>query len=248
MTRARLRLLAPAVYVLLLATVPFGLFRAFELSDEETWLWLVAVLLIAASVALGAAVARASVLLVPTAVAACYALVLVSQDDLFGVYLVVLGLLVALVATAIGWALGRVRRLALPVAATGFAVALVPVAMAAVRTIERAGAPVLSPAEQARLPAQGSLVELCGGAERRDAVRRRLRRQAAQLVQDVRARGDHLIDVTIYYEETGPERARISVRDRAEEELEALSEDGDGGVPNCAPSIRRDLRSALDAR
>ncbi len=248
----RWRLLAAAVYVLLLATVPSGLFRTFELGvDEETLLVAVAVLLIAASVAVGAAVASAWVLLVPTA--ACVALVAFNLGDGLRetAYLVLmLGLPVLLVATTIGWGLGRMRRLALPVVAVGFAVALVPVGLAAVSTIERAVAPVLSPAEQARLPERWSLVELCGGAERRDEVRRRLRRQAAQLVRDVRARPDHLVDVTNYSAETDlVERVRIYVRERAEEELEGLSEDEDeGGRPYCAPSIQRDLRSALNAR
>lgn len=240
MTRHRLSLVAVAAYLLLLATVPSGLFRSFELGDEETWLRLVGVLLVAASVALGATVARASVLLVPTAAAACFALVAVSQGDFFAVYLVMLVLPVLLAATAIGWALGRVRRLALPVAAVGFAVAFAPVAIAAVSMIERAGAPVLSPAEQARLPARWGLVELCGGAERRNDVRRRLRRQAAQLVQDVRVRPNHLVDVTNFSDEREPEQGRISVRDRAEEELEGLSQDSD-----CVPGIQRDLRCAL---
>lgn len=244
----RVRLLAAAIYVVLLATVPSGLFRTFELGvDEEAWLVAVGVLLIAASIAVGAAVARAWVLLVPTG--ACVALVAFSRGDglLETAQLVLmLGLPVLLLATVIGWGLGRVRRLALPVAAAGFAVALVPAALAAVSTIERAVAPVLSPTEQARLPARWSLVELCGGAERRDDVRR----QAVQLVRDVRARPDHLVDVTNYSAETeSAERARLYVRERAEEELEGLSEDEDeGGRPYCAPSIQRDLRSALDAQ
>lgn len=248
----RVRLLAAAIYVVLLATVPSGLFRTFELGvDEEAWLVAVGVLLIAASIAVGAAVARAWVLLVPTG--ACVALVAFSRGDglLETAQLVLmLGLPVLLLATVIGWGLGRVRRLALPVAAAGFAVALVPAALAAVSTIERAVAPVLSPTEQARLPARWSLVELCGGAERRDDVRRLLRRQAVQLVRDVRARPDHLVDVTNYSAETeSAERARLYVRERAEEELEGLSEDEDeGGRPYCAPSIQRDLRSALDAQ
>lgn len=248
----RVRLLAAAIYVVLLATVPSGLFRTFELGvDEEAWWVAVGVLLIAASIAVGAAVARAWVLLVPTG--ACVALVAFSRGDglLETAQLVLmLGLPVLLLATVIGWGLGRVRRLALPVAAAGFAVALVPAALAAVSTIERAVAPVLSPTEQARLPARWSLVELCGGAERRDDVRRLLRRQAVQLVRDVRARPDHLVDVTIYSAETeSAERARLYVRERAEEELEGLSEDEDeGGRPYCAPSIQRDLRSALDAQ
>ena len=244
----RVRLLAAAIYVVLLATVPSGLFRTFELGvDEEAWLVAVGVLLIAASIAVGAAVARAWVLLVPTG--ACVALVAFSRGDglLETAQLVLmLGLPVLLLATVIGWGLGRVRRLALPVAAAGFAVALVPAALAAVSTIERAVAPVLSPTEQARLPARWSLVELCGGAERRDDVRR----QAVQLVRDVRARPDHLVDVTNYSAETeSAERARLYVRERAEEELEGLSEDeNEGGRPYCAPSIQRDLRSALDAQ
>jgi len=244
----RVRLLAAAIYVVLLATVPSGLFRTFELGvDEETWWVAVGVLLIAASIAVGAAVARAWVLLVPTG--ACVALVAFSRGDglLETAQLVLmLGLPVLLLATVIGWGLGRVRRLALPVAAAGFAVALVPAALAAVSTIERAVAPVLSPTEQARLPARWSLVELCGGAERRDDVRR----QAVQLVRDVRARPDHLVDVTNYSAETeSAERARLYVRERAEEELEGLSEDeNEGGRPYCAPSIQRDLRSALDAQ
>jgi len=244
----RVRLLAAAIYVVLLATVPSGLFRTFELGvDEEAWWVAVGVLLIAASIAVGAAVARAWVLLVPTG--ACVALVAFSRGDglLETAQLVLmLGLPVLLLATVIGWGLGRVRRLALPVAAAGFAVALVPAALAAVSTIERAVAPVLSPTEQARLPARWSLVELCGGAERRDDVRR----QAVQLVRDVRARPDHLVDVTNYSAETeSAERARLYVRERAEEELEGLSEDEDeGGRPYCAPSIQRDLRSALDAQ
>lgn len=248
----RVRLLAAAIYVVLLATVPSGLFRTFELGvDEEAWWVAVGVLLIAASIAVGAAVARAWVLLVPTG--ACVALVAFSPGDglLETAQLVLmLGLPVLLLATVIGWGLGRVRRLALPVAAAGFAVALVPAALAAVSTIERAVAPVLSPTEQARLPARWSLVELCGGAERRDDVRRLLRRQAVQLVRDVRARPDHLVDVTNYSAETeSAERARLYVRERAEEELEGLSEDEDeGGRPYCAPSIQRDLRSALDAQ
>jgi len=248
----RVRLLAAAIYVVLLATVPSGLFRTFELGvDEEAWWVAVGVLLIAASIAVGAAVARAWVLLVPTG--ACVALVAFSRGDglLETAQLVLmLGLPVLLLATVIGWGLGRVRRLALPVAAAGFAVALVPAALAAVSTIERAVAPVLSPTEQARLPARWSLVELCGGAERRDDVRRLLRRQAVQLVRDVRARPDHLVDVTNYSAETEfAERARLYVRERAEEELEGLSEDEDeGGRPYCAPSIQRDLRSALDAQ
>lgn len=248
----RVRLLAAAIYVVLLATVPSGLFRTFELGvDEEAWWVAVGVLLIAASIAVGAAVARAWVLLVPTG--ACVALVAFSRGDglLETAQLVLmLGLPVLLLATVIGWGLGRVRRLALPVAAAGFAVALVPAALAAVSTIERAVAPVLSLTEQARLPARWSLVELCGGAERRDDVRRLLRRQAVQLVRDVRARPDHLVDVTNYSEETeSAERARLYVRERAEEELEGLSEDEDeGGRPYCAPSIQRDLRSALDAQ
>ena len=248
----RVRLLAAAIYVVLLATVPSGLFRTFELGvDEEAWWVAVGVLLIAASIAVGAAVARAWVLLVPTG--ACVALVAFSRGDglLETAQLVLmLGLPVLLLATVIGWGLGRVRRLALPVAAAGFAVALVPAALAAVSTIERAVAPVLSPTEQARLPARWSLVELCGGAERRDDVRRLLRRQAVQLVRDVRARPDHLVDVTNYSaERESAERARLYVRERAEEELEGLSEDEDeGGRPYCAPSIQRDLRSALDAQ
>lgn len=243
MVRARTRPAAAAVvYLILVGTLLTDLYLPFERKEGDEFLWFFVSLVAGASVAVGAAVGRPWVLLLPTAF--CVALFAANResDGIVAVLMIVLPALLAL--TLIGLALSRVKRLARPVAAVGLAIALVPVALGAFETSSRALGPELSRADQARLPIRQSLQSLCVETSRSARDARRLRRQGEQLAREVRARPNYYVD-SVYYrgELDDAVPVRVTVRELAQQELEALGEYGRG----CAPRVRGALKAALAA-
>ena len=228
--------IALAIYVGLLATLATSLYDPFESGRDDTWA--IALLVVAVHVALGVAVARWWVLAAP--VVAGLAAFFAGGAAALAWLILVFGVPIALVATALGALAGwRLGRRAVPVAATLFALAAAPAAWAAVETIKRGTAPHVSAAAQRQLPTEESLASDCedesGSASRIDP-------KARALLRELERNPDALVTYTYYYaDDPDEDRRDITVRELAEEALRDLEAN-----PGCREDLRRRLEAELD--
>jgi hypothetical protein len=229
-----------AVYAIEFASLFTPLYEPLTQGRDESWAILV--LLAGAHLALGLAVARVWVVLVPV-VPITAAFVGQGAEGLAWVVLF-LGLPAAVAATAVGWAVGRAlseRALAGALVAVLVATAW-PVAWAGVEQLDRASASHVPESVQARLPTEESLGNLCPGAGTPQRIVRRLERGADLLVRELKRRPDALVSYTYYWEEQPAERRDITVEELAQEQLGDL----DSGGPGCRRDLQRRIRAAMD--
>lgn len=228
---------ALAVYVGLLATLGTSLYAPDVTGRNDGTL--MAVLVLAAHVGIGVAVARWWVLIVPVAFG--FVAFLLSEDDLATLLALIVAVPGALLATALGWLAGqRLGRDALPVAAAVFAVAVVPVAWAGAETIKRSNAPHLPAAVQRQLPIEESLASDC---EKEAASNPRMEARVRVLVRELERNPDALVTYTYYYADgPEPEPRDITVRELAQEVLVDLEAN-----PGCRTELRRQIEDALDS-
>ena len=234
---SRRQALALVVYAALIGTVFTDLYEPLAQGRDDSWA--VAVVVACAHLGLGIGVARAWVLLLPVGAGAALAL---TADEL-GLLVLVFVLPALMILTALGWGLGRLASQRAPLAAgVAFAIALWPVAWAASDQLHRARARHVPAAIQARLPTDGSLSNLCPGAEAPPALRRDARRRAEVLVRELDRHPDDLVTYTyILSDEPDPRREDITVRELAQEELEGLKANG----PRCELALQRRLRAGI---
>jgi len=224
-----------AIYALLLASLVTPLYEPVSSGDD--W-WAGLVLLAATHAGLGAAVQRAWVLALPVAVAVVA--FLASGADGLAWLTLIAGAPVLVGFTAAGWALGRAWARRRGAVALGlFAVALLPVAWAAIETSQRG--PHVPASVQRELPTKLSLGNLCPGAESDPAVERDVRRSAEVLIRELRRRPDDLVTYTFYFSDDPEERRDITIRQLAEEQLDDI----ESGGPNCIPELERRIRAAM---
>jgi hypothetical protein len=227
--------LAVAVYTLLVVSLFTPLYDPLK-SGREDW-WAVAVLVVSAHLAVGFAVARWWVVVLPVTLAVVATLVESTEGR--GTEVLIFALpLVAL--TMAGWGLGRaLKRQRGSIALGLFAVATLPAVWAAVETARRG--PHVPPSVQARLPIELSLGNLCPEAQTPADVERDIRRRTDALIRELRRRPNHLVTFTYSYSDTPDERRDITLRELAEEGLADL----ESGGPNCDPELERRIRAAL---
>jgi hypothetical protein len=226
---------AVAVYAALVLSIWTPLYEPLSAGRDEWWAFVV--LLVAAHLGVGWAVARAWVLALPAALSVA-AFVAAGAEELAWLSLFI-GLPVLVGVTAAGWLAGRRADRREPVAIGLVAIALVPVAYATVETIERG--PHVPASVQRELPTELSLGNLCPGAEPSGELERDVRRRAETLIRELRARPDHLVTYT-FYDAHGPDEQReITIHELAEEQLADI----ESGGPNCAPELERRIRAAM---
>jgi hypothetical protein len=203
----------------------------------DDW-WAGLVVLAATHVGLGVAIPRSWVFALPVVLSV--GVFLASGAEGLAWLTLIVGAPVLVAFTAAGWALGRAwpRRRA-PIALALFAVALLPVAWAAIETSQRG--PHVPASVQRELPTKLSLGNLCPGAESSPEVEREVRRSAEALIRELRRRPDDLVTDTVYYSDDPEERRDITIRELAEEQLEDIESNG----PNCVPDLERRIRAAM---
>ena len=227
--------LASGAYVALLATLATSLYDPFLSGDDDSWA--IVVVLVGAHLALGVAVVRAWVLLLPVAAAAIA--FFGTGGEALSWLIPMLYLPIAEVTAALGVLTGRaLRARAAPVAAVVFAAAAVPTVVAGVATVVRARSPRVPPGVQAELPDGDSLCPYPG----RSAAERRADEQKVDvLLRELRRNPSALVTYTwTLAESPGEERRDTTVREVAEENLGNLR-----GGDDCDPPTRRRIEDAL---
>ena len=235
---SRRHLLALVVYAGLVGSLFTPLYEPLTTGRDDSWA--MAVVVVGAHIGVGAAVDRPWVLLLPVlfAVAAFFA----DGAEALSLLILVFGIPGGLLATALGRAgAAALRRHAVALAVTVFGCTLIPVIWATIETAQRATAPHVSGAVQARLPTDESLGNLCPGAETPRKITRRLQRQVEVLIRELDRHPNWLVAYVYYYSDDPPERRNITVLELAEEQLRDLETGGD-----CVPELQRRIRAALD--
>jgi hypothetical protein len=226
-------LIALALYVALMASAATSLYDPLENGDDDSSA--LVLLYVAAHVGLGVGVARAWVLAVPV-IPGLIGFAITVADDPFGAWSgLILGVPVAVIATAIGWFIGkRLGAQLVPVMAAMFVVATVPAAWAGYEQIKRSSAAHLPRAVQRELPIDESLASDCEGDRGVDASGR-------ALLRELDRNPDALVTYTYYYSDgPDPETRDITVRELAEEALSDLRSN-----PGCRSELRHRLEDAL---
>jgi hypothetical protein len=232
----RRAVLCVGVYAALMLSLVTPLYLPLSSGRDDSWVLLA--LLAAAHVGIGAAIRRPWVFALP--VAASVVAFLAGGAEGLAWMAIVIGAPALVGFTAIGRALGgRVGRQGDAIAAGCCAVALLPMAWAAVETARRG--PHVPEAVERRLPMELSLGNLCPGAETPPDLERDLRRRADALIGELRRRPAHLVTYTYHYSEGDDERRDITIRELAEEHLKDMESNG----PVCDPELERRLRDAM---
>lgn len=210
----RIRLLALAAYAVLVGSLLTPLFSPAPPGVGGSWP--VAVLLGAAHLGLGAAVARAWALVAPTV----FAVLLWADQGAQGLanLILVLGLPILWAATLLAVTLGSVdRRRALLAASACFLLAAAPLAWASLRSATRNPGPHVPAAVQAALPTEFGGESLCQAGE--------TTRGSEALLRALQSRPHDLVWVTIFLADEPPGRRELTVRELAQEHLRQLPDD-----------------------
>jgi hypothetical protein len=231
--------LAVVAYGVLVGSVFTPLYDPFTQGRDQSWLILV--VLASAHIGVGIGVARLWVFLLPVGLGVVGFLAAGADGSAW--LILFLATPAGVVATALGLAAGHmVKGRGTLLAASAFAIGMVPFAWAAAETVDRSSSPHVSSSVQAELPTEWSLGNLCPGAETPPRITRRIEHQAEVLLRELRLQPDWLVSYTYYYEDAPDERKDITVRELAEEQLSDLK----SGGSSCAPQLQRRLREALD--
>lgn len=233
--------LAVAAYAALLGSLATDLYDAWTAPVDSPWP--VLVMLVAAHLGLGVLVRRAWVLALPVVLG----LVSFAYSGASGLAWLFILLEVPVLAafTGTGWLVGRSLpdRAATSIGIVAFVVAACPAGWAVIAMAQRG--PRVPASVQSQLMTDLSLGNLCPHTRTPGPLRRRLRRSAEVLIDQLRRRPDDLVTVTDRTEQDpeGEER-RITIRQFAERQLEDLRRPG----RDCVPALTRRIEDALQDR